>query len=382
MPYAAGLSEHPLAAHAVGEVVGQVLERLGEQPDLAVLFTTVHHAEHFGNVVDTVRSLLRPGTLVGAVASSVMGGGHEVEESPGIALWAGRLPSPPMAVRLVADLTSDGWVVSGLPDGVPADATLLLLSDPYSFPADRFVAALGESTPGLEVAGGMASGGGPGGNRLVLDGEIHEEGAVGVLFDPATPIRTLVSQGCRPIGDPLVVTKGEGQVIYELAGRPALERLQQVLEALSPDERQMAARGLHLGRVINEQQVDFDRGDFLIRNVLGADKRAGALAVGDDVEVGCTVQFQVRDADSADEDLRTLLSDRLGDGDAAGALVFTCNGRGTHLFGTPDHDAKVVNDYVRGGSLAGMFCAGELGPVGGRSFLHGFTASVLLFDDA
>ena len=379
MSFAAALSQHPLAAHAVGEVIGQVLERLDGEPDLAVLFPTVHHQDELDDVVETVRTLLRPRTLVGAVASSVLGGAQEVEDRPAIALWAARFPAAVTPVRLMADLTGDGWMVGGLPDDVAPGTTMLLLTDPFSFPTDRFVDALGETHPGVAVAGGMASGGGPGGNRLVLDGEVLDDGAVGVLFDPAVPIRTLVSQGCRPIGEPLVVTKGEGQVIQELAGRPALERLQQLLEALPPDDRKLVARGLHLGRVINEQQVDFGRGDFLIRNVLGADRNAGAIAVGDEVQIGCTVQFQVRDADSADEDLKTLLGERLGGDEASAALVFTCNGRGTHLFGVPDHDAGVVNDYVRGGSLAGMFCAGELGPVGGRSFLHGFTASVLLF---
>jgi small ligand-binding sensory domain FIST len=133
--------------------------------------------------------------------------------------------------------------------------------------------------------------------------------------------------------------------------------------------------------VIDEHRVDFGPGDFLIRNVLGADRQVGAIAVGDEVEVGATVQFQVRDADSAHDDLRTLLSRSEVDGEARGALVFTCNGRGTHLFGSPHHDAREVADHLGNGSLAGMFCAGELGPVGGRSFLHGFTASVLLFDD-
>ena len=137
----------------------------------------------------------------------------------------------------------------------------------------------------------------------------------------------------------------------------------------------MATRGLHIGRVINEQRLDFGPGDFLIRNVLGADRAAGALAVAGTVELGETVQFQVRDADSADEDLRALLAEAPA---AHGALVFTCNGRGTHLFPEPDHDAMVVSESLNGAPVAGMFCAGELGPIGGHNFMHGFTASVVL----
>jgi small ligand-binding sensory domain FIST len=173
----------------------------------------------------------------------------------------------------------------------------------------------------------------------------------------------------------MVVTKATGTQVHERASEPALPRLLRLVETLDAGERNLAARGLHLGRVVDERKDVFERGDFLVRNVLGAVRERGAIAVGDEVEVGAVVQFQVRDADSADEDLRALLAGR----SAAGALVFTCNGRGTHLFGEPDHDAGLVS-AVTGGATAGMACAGEVGPVGGRAFLHGFTASVLLFE--
>jgi small ligand-binding sensory domain FIST len=385
MPYAAALSQHPIAAHAVGEAVGQVIESVGEEPDLAVLFVTTPHTGAMEDIVGAVRSLLRPRTLVGSTAGSVLGGAREVEEEPALVLWAGRLggrgtETPVIPVRIDVVPSADGWELTSLPGPAAQLPTLLLLTDPFSFPADQFVDHLAETHPNLTVAGGMASSArAPGGNRLVLDGELFSDGAVGVLLDGATPVRNVVSQGCRPIGEPMVVTKGEGQVIYELAGKPALERLQELVAALSPEERALAANGLHLGRVINEQKVEFGRGDFLIRNVLGADREVGAIAVGDQVELGATIQFQVRDAESADEDLRTLMSEATGR--ANGALVFTCNGRGTHLFGMPDHDASLVSEHVGHGGLAGMFCAGELGPVGGRSFVHGFTASVVLFED-
>jgi small ligand-binding sensory domain FIST len=174
-----------------------------------------------------------------------------------------------------------------------------------------------------------------------------------------------------------VVTRAERNVIYEIAGRPALDRLNEMATSLSPDDRSLLARGVHVGRVIDEGRAEFGRGDFLVRQVIGADPEAKALAVGDEIEVGTTIQFHVRDADSADEDLRALLAESSG----RAALVFTCNGRGTHLFGDPHHDASVINIQVDGGATAGMFCAGEVGPIGGRNFVHGFTASVLLFDE-
>jgi small ligand-binding sensory domain FIST len=220
-----------------------------------------------------------------------------------------------------------------------------------------------------------SAGFGPGSNRVIVDGELRDRGAVGVLLGPDQAVTTIVSQGCRPIGDPFTVTRAERNVIYEIGGRRALTRLEDVLGTLDEVELAMAREGLHIGRVIDEHKTSFERGDFLVRNVLGGDRDVGALAVGDDVTIGDIVQFQVRDATSADEDLRLLLDGHT----ASGALVFTCNGRGRRLFGRPDHDAQVVSASIDSDAVAGMFCAGEIGPVGPRSFLHGFTASVALF---
>jgi len=381
MPFAVAMSEHPIATHATGEVVGHVLEALGDAPDLALLFVTAAHGGALEDIARAVREVLHPGTLLGVTAVSVLGGDHEVEEQPAITLWAARLGAPAIPVRLDASIPGVGIAVSGLgPElvGDDSERTLVLLADPFSIPVDDFLDAAPDTYPGLRVIGGLASAArGPGGNRLVLDDQIYSDGAIGALLPSSETLTAVVSQGCRPIGTPMTVTKSDGRIIYELAGRPALERLVELLENLEADERALAQRGIHLGRVIDEHKVDFDRGDFLIRTVMGGDRDVGAIAVGDNVDIGATVQFQVRDATSADQDLRELLSGKR----AQSALVFTCNGRGTHLFGTPDHDALVVNAHVDGGATAGMFCAGEVGPIGTRSFLHGFTASILLFED-
>ncbi|MBK9178183.1 MAG: FIST C-terminal domain-containing protein [Acidimicrobiales bacterium] len=376
MPFAAGLSEHPLATHAVGEVVGEVLERLGPEPDLAVVLVTAPHAGALEDIAGVVRATLAPRVLLGATAVSVLGGRREVEDAAAVALWAGRLGTV-APVRLTARTTGGGLRIDGLdPERLDRASTLLLLADPFSLPVERLLADVHDRHPGLTVVGGLASAArGPGGNRLVLGEATHADGAVGVLLH--RPVATVVSQGCRPIGHPLTVTRSERNVVYELAGRPALARLQEVLGGLDADERALAARGLHVGRVIDEHRAEFGRGDFLIRGVLGADREVGALAVGEVVEVGATLQFQVRDAASADEDLRALLAGTSADA----ALVFTCNGRGTGLFGRPDHDASLVSDLLGGVPVAGMFCAGEIGPVGGRPFVHGLTASVALFRD-
>lgn len=399
--FAAALSAHPVPAQAVGEVLGSVLEQLaaapnepvgpaaGRPPDLAVLFATGAHTGAFEDVAAAVRQVLRPGVLLGATAVSVLGGAEELEAAPGLALWAASFPpgvGPSLAVRL--DTVSgqpgpdgaEGWAVRGLPaaavdpDGDPR--TLVVLGDPFSFPADVFVDRLHERHSSLAVVGGLASSGrAPGGNRLVLDGTTYDDGAVGVVLPAGVRCTAVVSQGCRPIGDPMTVTRAERNVLYELASEGALEKLTSLIGGLAPDERALAARGLHLGRVIDERAESTAPGDFLIRGVLGATRDTGAIVVGEAIEVGATVQFQVRDAGTADDELRAMLAGR----SAASALVFTCNGRGAQLFGRPHHDAELV-EAVAGPAVAGMFCAGEIGPVGGRSFLHGFTASVLLFD--
>ena len=186
-----------------------------------------------------------------------------------------------------------------------------------------------------------------------------------------------MSQGCRPIGAPLIVTKSERNILYEIGGERALDRLMESLHTLPPEEMALASNGLHLGRAVDESRADFQRGDFVVRNVIGVDREVGAVAVGDVVDVGTTVQFQIRDAVSADEDLRELITDVSADG----ALVFTCNGRGVRFFGEPDHDASIIAEALGHRAVAGMFCAGELGPVGRHNFLHGYTASVALFSE-
>lgn len=191
----------------------------------------------------------------------------------------------------------------------------------------------------------------------------------------------MVSQGCRPIGSPLIVTAAESNQIVELAGKPTLERLIDTLRSLDDSGRQLAQRGLQVGVVIDESRPDFGQGDFRVRDLLGIDQENGAIAIGDVIPVGTTVQFHLRDAGSADEDLRRLLEPGTlsAGGRPEDALLFTCNGRGRGLFGAPDHDISVLEQTHPEIAVASFFCAGEIGPVGGRNVLHGFTASTAVF---
>jgi small ligand-binding sensory domain FIST len=376
--YAASLSLHPDPAEALGEVAGHVLERLGPEPDLVVLFASPHHVDAFADIASGVRALVAPRMLAGATAVAVAGGGREVEGSPAVSLWAARFAVPGVGrtVRLDVEDAPDGARVVGWPDDLPGDGTMLLLADPLTFPVAEVLELLNEHAPGLAIVGGLASAAlRPGGNRLAADDTVTDRGAVGVLLDERLAVATVVSQGCRPVGRPYTVTRAERNLVYELGGRPPIERLQELIAALDPDDQQLVRQGLHVGLVVDEHVEDFRRGDFLVRNVVGADQSTGALAVGERIEVGQTLQFHVRDAASADQDLRALLRGV----DAGAALLFTCNGRGTHLFGVPDHDAGTIDELLGPLPLAGAFCAGEIGPVGGRNHLHGFTASVAVF---
>jgi small ligand-binding sensory domain FIST len=375
--FAAALSEHPVASHAVGEVAGEVLERFGgDEPDLLVLFVSPHFVGAMDDLVFALGNLLEPRVLIGATAVGVVGGAHEVEDSPGVAVFAVSAPDARITpVALDVERTPDGAAVTGWPDLDGDPSTLLLLADPFSFPLDGFLARLRDDRADLQIIGGAASAArGPGGNRLVLDGRITSTGAVGVFLEDL-PVRSVVSQGCRPVGAPYVITRGEGNRIEELAGRAAIERVQDTAAAATEDDRALMRAGLHLGIVVDEHRVDFERGDFLVRNVLGGDPETGAIVVGDEIAVAHTVQFHVRDAAAAHEDLREMLAGE----EASAALLFTCNGRGIRFFGEPDHDAAVVDQLLGPLPLAGAFCAGEVGPVAGRAFLHGFTASLALF---
>jgi small ligand-binding sensory domain FIST len=246
------------------------------------------------------------------------------------------------------------------------------MGDPFSFDAATLAASV---RPDLTVVGGLASGSPrPGGNHLILDDATFTTGAVALVLPVDADARAVVATGCRPVGDPMVVTDAEGTRIRSLAGRPALERLARLLSSADETSADRIRRGLHLGVVFDEHREEFGAGDFLIRSIVGVDKAAGALVVSDIVPIGTTVQFQVRDAEAASADL----NDRLSDLSAGAALAFTCNGRGSHLFGRPGHDAGHLVDGLGTTAVAGMSCAGEIGPVGSVHHIHGFTASVLL----
>jgi small ligand-binding sensory domain FIST len=356
--------------------------------DLAVVFVSAAHGPTIRPALELLTDLVPARHVIAATAEGVLAGDREYETGPAVAVLLARLPDAwiePFALEYTQ--TPDGGMFAGWPEPLagdwPANATLLLLADPFSFPVDAFVTWMEEERTGVPIVGGMASAGQlPGSNTLAVDGRTYDAGAVGVVVGGGVRIRPVVSQGCRPIGRPLVITKAQDNLIVELGGVPALQRLREMYGDLDDTDRELVRSSLHVGRAASEYRDTFRRGDFLVRNVVGADPDSGVIAVGDLMRTGQTVQFHVRDATTADEDLRQLLCGSPAEQAAVGAVVFTCNGRGSRLFAEPSHDAKAIQDCLGPLPAAGFFAQGEIGPIAGRTFLHGFTASIALFERA
>jgi len=371
---------------AARRAVEEARAALGDlPPSLAVLFASAHFLGSAEALVASVAEQTGSLPLIGCVAEAVAGGAREVESEPAVALWLGAGLGPVESFAMEFVRTPSGGAYGGYRFAQEAAGVHLMICDPFSFPADGLLAHLNEHVPGAVVMGGMASGGlRSRQTRLFLDGRVLSRGAVGAHL-PRAEVHPLVAQGCRPVGNPYIITRADGNVIHELGGRQPLARLRELAAMLPGRDQELLAQGVHLGVVIDEYRAEPGQGDFLIRGVVGADPESGAMVVGDEIQVGRTVQFHVRDADSADQDLRRALdreSAALGGRRPAGALLFTCNGRGSRLFSEPDHDAGLIAKILGEIPVAGFFCAGELGPVGRRNFLHTFTASIALFPDA
>ena len=387
MPFAAALSNRPSLTAAIEDVCQQINQSLNSTvPALACVFVSHHYASRFDEIADQLQSALKAKTLLGCTGDSIVGGSQECEDEPAISVWCAELPGATLTTfQLTFEQTPDGPLCSGLPDDLGEHLSetraVLLLGEPYSSFPQSVIDMLADELPGIPVVGGMASGGGPGENRLFLYDQLVDSGAIGVVIRGGPRVKTIVSQGCRPIGTTFVVTRADRNIIYELGGVSPLERLQTLYPELPPRDQKLVENGVHLGVVMNEYQESFHRGDFLIVNVHGADRSTGALSTGGLMRVGQTVQFHIRDADTADEDLRHLL-ENAGPSKAPhrGALLFSCNGRGSRMFPVLNHDATAVQKAFGPLPLAGFFAQGELGPVGNKNYIHGFTASIVLFE--
>lgn len=371
------------------DLTGEVPPEIrGGPPELGFLFLSPHHRADARYLLEAVAERTGVRHLLGCSAESIIGSGREAERAAGGSLWLASLPGvtvKPFAVD--CEQTPDGFCFPVTPHGLfmtaGENAAVLLLGEPFTMPVDAFVRRFNEDYPGIPIIGGMASGGtSPGEDLLLSDGEVRETGAVGVLLSGPVVVRALVSQGCRPIGRRFIVTDCDRNTVKALGGRPALKVIQEMFGEVSPEERGLFQAAPHIGIVMNEQKHCFGPGDFLIRNLLGVDPARGAIFISDHVRRGQTVQFHVRDGAAASEDLNALLEQdrRLHEDRRPHAgLVFCCNGRGQRLFERPDHDIEALRASYGTIPLAGFFAQGEVGPVGGKNHLHGFTTCVALF---
>ncbi len=384
--FAVALSRNPEPVAAATEAARRVKDQLaGASVTLAVLFASPSLCTDPWSLLDALHTELAPEHLIGCIGETIIGDGHEVEGSPALSLWCASMPEVEVATfRLAAEAADGDDEIVGWPDpqgNAGPDATpMLVLIDPFTLPADMMLEQHNARNR-QALIGGLASGGRRAGEHVLFHNrDVHFDGGVGVELSGAHVI-PVVSQGCAPIGPDMVITAGGGPIVAELAGTNAFDKITHVVDELADDERHLLRQPLLAGIVINENQPDYGRGDFLVRGIHGRDPDTGAVYIGEHVRVGQTFRLHVRDAQSADEDLRLALHEALltsGTQSPASALVFSCNGRGTHMFGTPDHDAGAIADEL-GVPTAGLFCNGEIGPVGGTTFLHGFTATIAVF---
>jgi len=357
----------------------------GASVDLAVVFASGAHLAAPEATIEGVHEALEPDVLIGCGAGGVVGDGREIEGGTAVAVWAGAFDNGIVSTfHAEVQEVQDGVAVAGVP-ALDGAGGALLLPDPYSFPTDAVLSELHERAPGVPVLGGVSSARTlDDGAALFLGEQVVAGGAVGVRFD-GIELLPCVSQGATPIGPEMKITAGEGRIIKELGGRPALGALRAILDRMTDAERELLEAGMLLGMAIEQgegEQGEREQRDFLVRSVLGGDPETGTIAVGATIEKGQRVRVHARDAATADRDLREALGLRreaLASDAPAGALMFTCNGRGRGMFGVPDHDASALTAALGEIPAAGFFAAGEIGPVGGESFLHGFTATVAVF---
>jgi small ligand-binding sensory domain FIST len=393
MKWASCVSTQETIEACVEEAVASVTQQLaGRDADLTVIFVSPHFRTQYRAIPQLLRDRMPVGMLLGCSGGGIIGGGKEVEQQPAFSLTAAHLPG--------VDLQTIQSDTMNLPDpdtapsvwhewlGVdPAtNPNFIVLADPFSFRAEEFLAGMDFAYSRSAKVGGLASGAqAQGGNALYLDDKIHNNGLIGIALSGNIQLDTIVAQGCRPIGQPMSITKCDQYQLLEVDGQPPLEKLEQMVDSLSEDDRKLLRTSLFLGIEMNPMKEDPGKGDFLIRNLMGVDQEAGSLSIGAPLRIGQLVQFHLRDKVMSSEDLKVMLSryqDKDGWRDAKGALLFSCLGRGEYLYGHPNHDSDMFKTKIGNVPLGGFFCNGEIGPVGQTTFLHGYTSSFGIFRPA
>ena len=397
MKWASAISEQTALEPAIAECVAALREQLGDaSPDLAVVFASFHYREGYDAIPGLVREQLGSGPfglnaplVLGCSGGGIIGNGLEVEQRPALSITAASLPG----VTLV-DFHLEGERLPDLDAGPEQWESLLqvnsavapqfvILADPHSFPVQNLLLGMDYAFAGSAKIGGLASGGQEqGGNALFLGDQVHHSGAVGVALHGNIAVDTVVAQGCRPIGKPMRITQSRRNLLEGLDGESPLTVLRGLFPTLSQRDQGLMRNSLFLGVVMDDFIDEPQQGDFLIRNVMGMDDRSGTLAIGEMLKEGQLVQFHLRDAETSAQDLTAVLDRYAGDNrenPVHGALLFSCLGRGQYLYGRPNHDTDIFRDKLGAVPLGGFFCNGEIGPVSGVTFLHGYTSSFGIF---
>ncbi|HET6582788.1 MAG TPA: FIST N-terminal domain-containing protein [Nannocystaceae bacterium] len=372
---------------ALAETVAGIHAHLdGSAPSLVFAFASPHHREHFVRAPGELTDAFPGAVVFGCSGAGIVGDGRELERTPALSLTGAVLPAVELSTFHVEadDLPGaddpEAWHARL---GLAGDASggLVVLADPFTCDGGPLLQSLDRAFPTLVKIGGLASGGNqPGETALFSGASTFGSGAIGLAMTGNIVVDALVAQGCRPIGTPMFVTRSERNVIHELDGRPVARVLQEVYEQAAPRDRELMRSSLFLGLVTRPDQQVYRQGDFLVRNILGLDARTGALAVAAEAAKNGVVQFHLRDADTSSEDLGVVLRGYAEHGHRpAGALMFSCLGRGQGLYGRPNHDVDALREHLGDVAAGGFFCNGEIGPVGGRTHLHGYTTSFGLF---
>ena len=352
---------------------------LGAEPTLALAFASTGYTDHLAEFQEVVAVHGHAATVAGCTGSGLIGTAREAEMTEGFSLLFLHLPEAKVRAVSISQAqveTSEGDAFWREAAGGTAGAWLAF-ANPFRFDADTWLREWNSAFPGIPVLGGLA--GGPRGDEdvTVFGPNIGDTSDALVVALDGVRLETVVSQGCRPIGEALPVTRADEHLLFELGSRPAYQVLEQAFNTLAESDKKRARGNLFAGLVVDEYKEQFGRGDFLVRNILGADPATGAVVVGAHPRTGQTLQYHLRDAASADEELKSLLTPLAAREDKpVASLLFCCNGRGKHLFGHSDHDAKLVADHLGPLPSTGFFCNGEIGPVAGTNFLHGYTASI------
>jgi small ligand-binding sensory domain FIST len=390
MRWLSAISDAKALPEAFDEAVSTLRKSLGDQkPDLCLAFVSSNFLSGYESLCEKLQAALGPRVILGCSGGGIVGPGREIEHQPALSITAAILPEVTITPFRVADtslpdLDASPRVWHSLVGVNPADAPhFIVLADPFSIRVENFIMGLDYAFPKAVKVGGLASGATqPGENALFLNGVCYRSGAVGVAFTGNIALDALVAQGCRPIGRTYRITKCDRNILMELEGKPPLEVLKDLFLTLEPRDQNLMQNAMFIGLAQDSMKTHYTQGDFLVRNIVGLDAEKGIIAVGALLREGQSVQFHLRDARTSSEDLEQVLAayqNHIRRNEVSGALLFSCLGRGEYLYGQPSHDTRVFQRKMGSIPIGGFFCDGEIGPVGGTTYLHGYTSCFALF---